>query len=169
MANFISNLFSSGATNLVEAVGDAIDKNYTSTEEKKELDNELSKSEMQYNVDMANIGLSEQKANLQDTANAREASIKIQESANASWLSKNIHPFMALVVVFLTFFLFFWIIVVEQEALNSDMKEIIIYILGALTTLSTQVVAFYFGSSQGSKDKQKSISDWVNRGGGGGK
>ena len=37
------------------------------------------------------------------------------------------------------------------------MKDILIYILGALTTVSTQVASFYFGSSQGSKDKQKSI------------
>jgi len=43
------------------------------------------------------------------------------------------------------------------------MKNIIIYILGALTTISTQVVAYFFGSSRGSKEKQKIISDLTAR------
>ena len=51
-----------------------------------------------------------------------------------------------------------WIIQGDgQTLLQNGMKDIVIYILGALTTIATQVVAYYFGSSQGSKDKQKSI------------
>jgi hypothetical protein len=34
------------------------------------------------------------------------------------------------------------------------MKDIVIYILGALTTVSTQVASYFFGSSQGSRDTQ---------------
>ena len=37
MANFLANLFSTGASSLVSAVGDAIDKNVTSDEERKEM------------------------------------------------------------------------------------------------------------------------------------
>lgn len=42
-------------------------------------------------------------------------------------------------------------------------ENIIIYILGALTTVSTQVIAYYFGSSQGSKDKQRSIDGMMSQ------
>jgi hypothetical protein len=38
------------------------------------------------------------------------------------------------------------------------MKDIVIYILGALTTVATQVVSYFFGSSVGSADKSKTIN-----------
>lgn len=59
MANFFSNLFSAGASSLVSAVGDAIDKNFTTDEERKELDNEMAKARIQYDVEMAHIDLKE--------------------------------------------------------------------------------------------------------------
>ncbi len=159
MANFLTNLFSAGASSLVEAVGNAIDKNITSDEEKKELENELAKASMQYDVEMATLGLEDKKASLADTASARENQSRVQETENASWLAKNVHSMLAIGIVGLTFFMYFWIVQGDMKTISDNgVKEIVIYILGALTTISTQVVAFYFGSSQGSKDKQKSLS-----------
>ncbi|WP_075187656.1 hypothetical protein [Teredinibacter haidensis] len=164
MANFFTTLFSAGASNLVDAVGEAIDKTITSDEERKELENELAKASMHYDLETSKLGLEERKAELVDTASARENQSRIQESVNASWLSKNIHPILALGIIGLTFFMYFWIIYRGWGAIEgTGMKEIIIYILGALTTVSTQVAAFFFGSSQGSKDKQKALSDIANR------
>ncbi len=158
MANFFTKLFSSGASSLVQAVGDAIDKNVTTDEERKALENEIAKASMQYEVEMATLGVEETKAYLADTASARETHARVQESEHASWLAKNVGSLLAIVVVGLTFFLYYWIMNKNWDELSkSGMKDIIIYILGALTTVSTQVAAFYFGSSQGSKDKQKSI------------
>lgn len=151
MANFLTKLFSAGASSLVEAVGDAIDKNITSDEERKELENELAKASMQYEVEMAKVYTA-------DTASAREHQSRVQESEHASWLSKNVHPSLAIGIVGLTFAMYFWIIKGDMEKISQNgVKDIVIYILGALTTITTQVVAYFFGSSQGSKDKQKSI------------
>ena len=50
-----------------------------------------------------------------------------------------------------------------ENKINPEMKDIVIYILGALTTISTQVVAYFFGSSKGSSDKQKIITDLTAR------
>ena len=164
MANFFTKLFSAGAGSLVDAVGEAIDRNVTSDEERMELENEMAKAAMQFDVDMATLGLEEKKAHLADTADARDNQSRVQESEHASWLAKNVHPFLALVIVGLTFFMYYWIMQKDWHQLSqSGMKDIIIYILGALTTISTQVAAYYFGSSQGSKDKQKALETAVKK------
>lgn len=163
-------LFSSGAKGFVEAVGDAIDKNVTSDEERLELQHELMRTTMQHEREMRTLDLQETQAYLQDIDSARSNQSRVQESSHASWLAKNVHPLMALAVVGLTFFLYFWILFsatsLSQDgsqsvlAMLSDdgVKDIAIYILGALTTVSTQVVAYFFGSSQGSKDKQQTLA-----------
>jgi len=165
MANFLTNLFSTGASSLVNAIGDAIDKTTTSDEERKELANELEKAKLEYEVEMKTLGLQEEKIYLDDTANARENQSRIQESPEAGFLAKNIHPILALIIIALTFFLYYWLImgVSSKEGVNPEMKDIIIYILGALTTISTQVVAYFFGSSKGSKEKQDIITSLTAR------
>jgi hypothetical protein len=45
------------------------------------------------------------------------------------------------------------------KAMNDTQKDIIIYILGVLSAAITQVLGYYFGSSKGSDDKSKSISE----------
>ncbi|RLA76629.1 MAG: hypothetical protein DRG78_18700 [Epsilonproteobacteria bacterium] len=156
MANFLTNLFSSGASSLVKAVGDAIDKNITSDEERKDLENEIEKARLNYDVEMKGLGITQEKAYLKDTSSARDNQSRVQESEEAGLLAKNVHSILALVIVGLTFFLYYWLILGEVDPTK---KDIIIYILGALTTISTQVVAYFFGSSKGSKEKQKIISE----------
>jgi nitrate reductase NapE component len=164
MANFFTQLFSAGASSLVDAVGDAIDKNFTSDEERQELENEMLKASMHYDVEMKTLGIEETKAFLADTNSARDNQSRVQESENSSWLAKNVHPILAVAIIGLTFFMYFWIIQTKGAVLKeTGMKEIIIYILGALTTISTQVAAYFFGSSQGSKDKQKSLDNIANK------
>lgn len=159
MANFLTNLFSSGATSLVNAVGDSLDKLVTSDEERKELDNELAKATMAYEVQMATLGVEEKRVEMQDRSSARESQARIQESEHASWLAKNVQPFLAIVIIALTFGMY-WYIVFNGDKKNLDdsgMKDLVIYILGALTTIVTQVVAYFFGSSSGSAAKSKTL------------
>jgi hypothetical protein len=159
MANFLTNLFSSGATSLVNAVGDSLDKLVTSDEERKELDNELAKATMAYEVQMATLGVEEKRVEMQDRSSARESQARIQESEHASWLAKNVQPFLAIVIIALTFGMY-WYIVFNGDKNNLDasgMKDLVIYILGALTTIVTQVVAYFFGSSSGSAAKSKTL------------
>lgn len=165
--SFFTDLFSGGTASLVTAVGDAIDKNVTSDEERKELDNEISKASMQYELQMATLGLQEKQAYLGDTANARDNQSRVQESEHASWLAKNVHPLLAFAIIGLTFFMY-WSIVFSNASIskliaeNAPLKDIIIYILGALTTVATQVVSYFFGSSTGSADKSKTLNALAN-------
>jgi len=101
MANFLTNLFSAGASSLVNAVGDAIDKNVTSDEERKDLENEIEKAKLNYEVEMKSLGINETKAYLSDTASARENQSRVQESSEAGFLAKNVHPILALVIFLL--------------------------------------------------------------------
>lgn len=166
--NFFTDIFNSGVGSLVTAVGDAIDKNVTSDEERKELDNEISKATMQHELQMAALGLQETQAYLGDTASARDNQSRVQESEYASWLGKNVHSVLALSIISLTFFMY-WYIVFSKEsstmlmAPESPMKDIVIYILGALTTVATQVVSYFFGSSSGSADKTKALNALVKK------
>ncbi|WDE03656.1 hypothetical protein SG34_020045 [Thalassomonas viridans] len=158
MANFFSNLFSKGATGLVDAVGDILDNSFTTEEEQQELENELSKAAMRHEAEMGKLALEDKKASLADIASARENQSRVQESEHASWLAKNVHSLLAVSIIALTFLMYFWIIQGDMKAIaEAGVKDIVIYILGALTTISTQVVAYYFGSSMGSQTKQKSM------------
>lgn len=166
MSNFLTSLFSSGASSLVSAVGDAIDKVVTSDEEKKELDNELAKATMQYEIEMATLGLQEKQAYLADVNSARDNQSRVQESEHASWLAKNVHPLLAFAIMGLTFILYTVVIYgsTKEGFLRPETKDIVIYILGALTTVATQVVSYFFGSSSGSADKSKALNALAKRG-----
>lgn len=161
MANFFTNLLSSGASSLVEAIGDAIDKNVTSDEERKSLDNELSKASMQYQLEMATLGVKETEIYLEDTKSARENQSRVQEAEHASWMAKNVHSILALGIVCLTFFMYWYVISSADRGnmLKPETKDIVIYVLGALTTVSTQVASYFFGSSQGSADKSRALAN----------
>jgi hypothetical protein len=86
-----------------------------------------------------------------DSARNREIQIAIAEKAPL--LNKIITPILALAVVTLTFILFY--ILMFREVGNE--KDIIIYVLGVLSAVCTQVVSYFFGSSQGSAQKQTQI------------
>jgi hypothetical protein len=117
---------------------------------------------------MATLGLQETQANLADAASVRENQSRVQEAEHASWMAKNVQPMLAIGIIGLTFFMY-WYIVFSGDPKDSvlaqrpEMKDIIIYILGALTTIVTQVVSYFFGSSTGSADKSKTISNMMKK------
>ncbi len=82
------------------------------------------------------------------------------------WLSKNIHSLLALGIMSITFIMY--LVVIYASSLTcfqeSAAKDVVIYILGALTTVATQVVSYYFGSSSGSADKSRALSSIAKRG-----
>lgn len=152
--SFISNLFSGGVGQVVDSIGKVIDNVVTTKEEKQQLDNEIRKAELQYNLESRKIDLEEKQAVLKDVDSARTMASNVQTSANATNLSKNVAAYLALGTVFLTFVLFF---VWAFAEVTQSQKEIVLYILGVLSAIDTQIFSFYFGSSQGSKDKQTVI------------
>lgn len=97
---------------------------------------------------------------------ARESERRSREPENGGWLAQNVHALLAITIMFITFGMFVFVIRASMDATfkESDAKDIVIYILGALTTVATQVVSYYFGSSSGSADKSKALSTIAKRG-----
>ena len=107
-----------------------------------------SKSE-ELSVELAKIAQSEKEAELKDMADSRNREIQISTSDKAPTINKIITPILALLVIGLTFVLFY---IILFKSLGAE-KDVIIYILGALTAIDGQIISYYFGSSSGSKQK----------------
>jgi energy-converting hydrogenase Eha subunit A len=67
-------------------------------------------------------------------------------------------PVLALGVIALTFILF-GVVMFDETPVDASRKDILIYVLGVLSAIATQIVSYYFGSSQGSKDKADQLRD----------
>ena len=104
---------------------------------------------------LAQIDLEKLKLENEDRASARNAHMAIATSANALMLEKLTPPLLALGTVGLAFLLVGVLIFVN---IPDSQENIIIYALGFITSAATQVLGFYFGSSQGSKDKSQALT-----------
>ena len=100
--------------------------------------------------------LAELEAFTKDMASARDREIKIATSEAAPMLNKIVTPVLALGTVCLSFILFAVILFVPVD---QSSKDIIIYVLGALTSAVTMILGYYFGSSVGSKDKSQQLEE----------
>lgn len=137
--SWLADLVGGSAGEIIESVGNVADKFITTDKEREEL--ELSKMR---------LDLEEFQAEVADKTSARERETKINESQNGAWLAKNITSFLAIGCLTLTFIMFYQVLYMQIQPQN---KDVIIYILGALSSICVQIVGYYFGSSVGSKEK----------------
>jgi hypothetical protein len=94
------------------------------------------------------------KLEVADRDSARQAYAAVATSEHATKLDKVVVPVLALGVVGLAFTLIAVLMFVNTP---QDQQQIIIFALGFITSAAGQVLSFYFGSSQGSKDKTEEI------------
>jgi hypothetical protein len=118
---------------------------------------------MQHEEELLKLKLEDNKLNLQelemrlkDTDSARNRETQIATSEKAPLLNKVVTPVLALGVTALTFILF-GILLFDNSPVEPSRKDILVYVLGALTAISTQVISYYFGSSVGSKEKSAQL------------
>jgi len=154
---FLQNLFSGGASTLVDSVGKVLDNVVTTKEEKMQLDNEIRKSEMQFQLDLKKLSNEEQQMILGDMNNARQREVQIMNSEKATKLNRNLMPVMALSTIVIVLALFY-VLIFSPMVIKSESKDVIMYILGVLSALLTQIYSYYFGSSQGSADKSRTLA-----------
>jgi len=153
MPNFLSKIFSGGAGSVIDSVSNVVDKFVQTKEEKDAANLELQK------VLNSHLEVMEQEATKQlevyqkEMDSARNREIQIATAEKAPLLNKIVTPVLALIVILLTFILFY--VLMFKQVGNE--KDIIIYVLGVLSAVCTQIVSYYFGSSQGSAQKQTQI------------
>jgi citrate synthase len=156
--SFLQDLFSGGANTLVNSVGKVLDNVITTKEEKIQLENEIRKSEMQFQLDLKKLSLEEQQMIIGDISSARQREVQVQTSEHATKLSKNVSPILALGTVVITLALFY-VLVFSPSTVEGDSKDIVMYILGVLSAVLTQIYSYYFGSSAGSAAKSQTIAN----------
>ena len=103
------------------------------------------------------------KAYLVDVDSARTRESAVATSENAPYLNKVITPILALGVLLATFALFAFVLF-DKGAIDPTRKDILIYVLGVLSAIATQIIAYYFGSSKGSADKNSAIDKMISKG-----
>jgi len=128
----------------------------------KVMPNPAAKAEAQAKLmEMAQKGqLAELEAMGKEMESARNREIQIATSEFAPMLNKIVTPLLALGTVALTFILYAIIIFTDVD---EQSKDILIYVLGALTSAVTMVLGYYFGSSAGSKEKSAQIDDLLGK------
>lgn len=105
-------------------------------------------------AELKRLALEEVKAFLADGASARDREVKVSTSSEAPYLNKIIVPCLAIGILGLSFSLFGVLLFVKVDPAH---KDILIYILGVLSAICTQVTAYYFGSSAGSTAKDQTL------------
>ena len=98
----------------------------------------------------------EQQVKEMDSARQRELQIAISDKAPT--LNKIITPILAIVIIGLTFILFYLIMF---KGVTGVEKDILVFVLGALTGYVGMVLSYYFGSSIGSAHKQNQIEKMI--------
>lgn len=133
--NWLTSLFSSGASVVIDSVGKAIDNLVTSDEEKLKLKNELASEMNKFTLDM------ESKSN------------EFEQEITKRWTSDNEHIVTRLVrpISYGWIILLFSVIVIGDNALGINVKDAYIPVIETL--LVTMTVA-YFGAR--SLDKHSS-------------
>lgn len=115
--------------------------------------------EMQQNGELAKLANEAElfKAEVADRDSARKRESEIAVSEKAPLLNKIVTPLLALGVVAMTFGLF-GVVVFDSDAIEQGKKELVMYILGSLTSISGMVLSYYFGSSSSSAQKNNVIA-----------
>lgn len=113
---------------------------------------------MRLRLEENKLDLAELELRLKDVDSARDRETAIATSKDAPLLNKVITPILALAIVSLTFLLF-GVVMFDDTPVDASRKDILIYVLGVLSAIATQIVSYYFGSSQGSKDKSDQLKE----------
>lgn len=158
MPNIFQKIFSGGAGEIVDKVAGAVDRFVQTKEEKDAVNLEIRKVVSEELKAMEQEHTKQLEVYQREMDSARNREIEIATAEKAPLINKIVTPLLALGVILLTFILFY--VLMFKQVGNE--KDIIIYVLGVLSAISTQIVSYYFGSSQGSAQKQKQLDKLIN-------
>ena len=148
IGNVIKNIFSGGASKLVETVSNVVDEFTISKEEKEAIKIKLIEETNKH------IQLMEQEATKQmdiqakENESARQREIQIASSDKVPYINKIITPVLALIVIIGGGYIY-------KTAHTSEERTIVISVI-------MLVLGYYFGSSIGSHNKQIQLDKRAN-------
>ena len=139
-----------------------VDKFFPDPEAKAKAQMELLK--MQQDGELAKMANDTEIAKIYaaDVASARNREASVATSEHAPYLNKIVTPVLAIGVLILIFTLF-GVIIFDDGVVDATKKDILIYVMGVLSAIATQIISYYFGSSQGSNAKNNSIDKLLSK------
>lgn len=147
---------------ILDIGGKLIDRFFPDPEQKAKAQMELMK--MQQEGELAKMANDTELAKIYaaDLDSARKRESEIVTSDKAPFINKIITPVLASAVLFMTFGLFS-IVLFDNGDIDPSRKDFLIYVLGVLSAIATQIVSYYFGSSQGSAAKNSAIDKMLEK------
>jgi len=136
-----------------EAIKYIKDKTGIDLSEKKELNIEEIGKLKEFEIRNKELILQKIGMYLEDTQDARKTFTILNTNDKTPLFNKLFPNILAGITVILTFALFY--VLFFYGKVESTMRDIVLYTLGVLNTITTQIFAFYFGSSMGSKEKME--------------
>lgn len=158
IGNVIKNLIGGKAADIVDSVGNVVDKFVQTKEEKDAAKLELTKVMNEHLQAMEQEATKQLEQQVKEMDSARQREIHIATSDKSPLLNKIILPILAIGVVILTFALFY---LVMFKGVTGVEKDILVFVLGALTGYVGQILSYFFGSSAGSAHKQSQIEKMI--------
>lgn len=147
---------------ILDIGGKLIDRFFPDPEQKAKAQMELMK--MQQEGELAKMANDTELAKIYaaDLDSARKRESEIVTSDKAPLINKIITPILASAVLIMTFGLFA-VVLFDDGNIDPSRKDILIYVLGVLSAIATQIVSYYFGSSQGSSAKNAAIDKMLEK------
>lgn len=147
VGEIFGKILSGSAGSIVDSIGGVADKFITTKQEKEEFKADV-ENELNKHIEAITL------ATNAEMESARNREVQIATSEHAPLLNKIITPVLAILILGSCFLL--WYMVLFKD-ISPQKETIMAGIIGSLTTLSMGVVGYYFGSSQGSRDKSETI------------
>lgn len=151
---WLTDLFSAGASTLVDSVGNAIDNIVTSDEERMQLQNALAQIKIEAENKAAELALEGEKLYLADKQDARDMQ-KVALAQDDLFSKRFVYYFASGIVTvsFVYIFVITFYPIPEQNIRFADT------VLGFLLGVGlASIFNYFFGSSKGSKDKGDAIN-----------
>ena len=148
LSKALASITGKGVSSVVESIGEL----FTSDEERMEEERLMKKVQYEHEQEMKKLDIKEQNIYLKDVDSARVNQSRVQEAEHASWLSKNVQPILAIVVT-AACFIMFYDVMQPKFKFPEENKDVIIYVLGILSSVVVQIMSYFFGSSKSSSDK----------------
>jgi len=160
----LKGIFKAKGKELIDSVGNTLDKVFTNKEELAAAKLELEKEVNRHVEALENSAVEVEKIYLADVDSARSANTHIQESDKASWMAKNIAYIIDIFIAFIwgAFTLYLAAIAAKLMDSNADMTGLL-SIYSTVTAVFMITVNFHRGTSKGSDEKQKTIDRMLKR------
>lgn len=158
LPGILGKLIGSKVVDAAETVANIADKFIQTKEEKDAFALELLKAKADIELKSSTLEKDIDEMYLKDTQDARSANARIQESANASWLSKNVGYILDLFLAALwgTITIIMFLKIFKITAQDVDMISLMA-LHGTVTAVFMMSVTFHRGTSRGSEIKSQEL------------